>query len=212
MNTPELRFFRPGTSDKGIFQTVAQENEYRVRSFEDKVVVDVGAHIGSFGLLALANGCRRYIGFEPHFANYELLRQNIVDPRAALINCAVSSRTQLALFSMGGNVENTGGGGMFWGEDPVPVLAVCLDDILHQFDDVLLKLDCEGAEYTIISGSKLDNVSEIVGEWHNIEQLDIKPKYIPEWLSEKGFDVVRNESFHDGKYGLFRAVLNRGRE
>jgi FkbM family methyltransferase len=40
-------------------------------------VLDVGAHIGIFSRLALAEGCSRVIAYEPEHSNFELLRRNL---------------------------------------------------------------------------------------------------------------------------------------
>lgn len=44
---------------------------------EHDSVLDVGAHIGVFSRLALAEGCSRVIAYEPESTNIELLRQNL---------------------------------------------------------------------------------------------------------------------------------------
>ena len=53
---------------------------------EHDSVLDVGAHIGVFSRLALAEGCSRVIAYEPESTNFELLRQNLkfVSPMASL--------------------------------------------------------------------------------------------------------------------------------
>jgi FkbM family methyltransferase len=51
-------------------------------------ILDVGAHIGVFSRLALAEGCRRIIAYEPEPTNFELLARNldIVQPSTVTIS------------------------------------------------------------------------------------------------------------------------------
>src|ERR1043165_8462415 len=66
--------FRDGTLDQAIFNAVARFNEYRLPdSFAPgDVVIDVGAHIGSFAQAVLSRGCRNVTCVEPDRANFEI--------------------------------------------------------------------------------------------------------------------------------------------
>jgi len=52
--------FRDGTLDQAIFNAVVRFNEYRLpeRFVPTDIVIDVGAHIGSFAQAVLSRGCR----------------------------------------------------------------------------------------------------------------------------------------------------------
>src|SRR5262245_20643832 len=63
--------FRPGTVDRQIFKGVFVTNEYELppRFLDSDVVIDIGAHIGSFAHAAVQRGCRRVHCFEPDADN-----------------------------------------------------------------------------------------------------------------------------------------------
>ena len=66
--------FRSGTLDHGIFNHVVLFNEYQLpdRFAPDDIVIDVGAHIGSFAEAVLSRGCRNVTCIEPDQSNFEL--------------------------------------------------------------------------------------------------------------------------------------------
>src|SRR5690349_1783872 len=66
--------FRDGTLDEAIYRQVVTINEYHLpESFEPSdVVIDVGAHIGSFAQAVLSRGCRRLYCIEPDRSNFEI--------------------------------------------------------------------------------------------------------------------------------------------
>jgi 16S rRNA A1518/A1519 N6-dimethyltransferase RsmA/KsgA/DIM1 with predicted DNA glycosylase/AP lyase activity len=59
--------FRPGTVDRMIYNGVVGHNEYQLpaRFTPSDVVIDVGAHIGSFAHAVVQRGCRQVRCFEP---------------------------------------------------------------------------------------------------------------------------------------------------
>src|SRR3954452_14863390 len=70
---------RPHTIDRRIFRHVVIENEYRLpeRFGADDVVLDVGAHAGSFALACLRRGARRGGLCEPGAHNFSLLTHTL---------------------------------------------------------------------------------------------------------------------------------------
>ena len=59
--------FRKDTLDESIFNQVVNVNEYHLPlAFEpDDIVIDIGAHIGSFAQAVVSRGCRRVYCIEP---------------------------------------------------------------------------------------------------------------------------------------------------
>jgi FkbM family methyltransferase len=165
--------FRDRTMDEGIFLSVTRYNEYKLpRSLSpDDVVIDVGAHIGSFSLAATMRGSQRVFAFEPNPANFRLARHNLAPhPGVQLLRKAVlgtSGRVTPISFPTQGQLQNTGGSGVTLDpEGKVP--STTLDEILLQHPRVaILKLDCEGAEWGLLLKSKeLRRVQFICGEYH----------------------------------------------
>ena len=185
--------FRAGTLDQAIFNGVVVFNEYRLpERFEPgDVVIDVGAHIGSFAEAAVSRGCRKIICVEPDRSNCEVaaanLRPHIEAGRVELVRAAAwrSDRNADALYFDGHHpfpksfpgmegIVNTGSGSVIWGSGE-PVAKVALDDIVDRATNRgerrvrLLKLDCEGAEWPILlTSQRLDLIDGICGEFHEI--------------------------------------------
>jgi FkbM family methyltransferase len=185
--------FRSGTLDHAIFNAVVRFNEYRLPdSFAPgDIVIDVGAHIGSFAQAVLSRGCSNVTCIEPDRSNFEIaaahLRPHIDNGHVRLVRGAVwrSDRNTDELYIDGyqafpksfpalEGIVNTGSVSVIWGgREPVAKLA--FDEIVdlvtnHGEKQVrLLKLDCEGAEWPILlTSQRLGLINEICGEFHEI--------------------------------------------
>ena len=185
--------FRPGTLDRMIFDGVVALDEYRLpERFEpDDVVVDVGAHIGSFAYAVLLRGGKHVWSLEADRTNCAFAAEHLrpyVDQRYVRLMHAAVWRSDpnddelrfdgyqvfpQSFLDMAG-VVNTGGGSVMWGGGE-PVQKVAFDDVVDLVTDRgerrlrLLKLDCEGAEWPILLTSRrLHLIDEIVGEFHEI--------------------------------------------
>ena len=176
-----------------IFDGVVALDEYRLpERFEpDDIVVDVGAHIGSFAYAIVLRGGRHVWSIEPDRANCafaaEHLRPYVDRGFVRLMHAAVwrsdPNDDELrfdgyqvfpqSFLDLAG-VVNTGGGSVMWGGGE-PVQKVAFDDVVDLVTNRgerrvrLLKLDCEGAEWPILLTSRrLHLIDEIVGEFHEI--------------------------------------------
>lgn len=222
---------RPDTWDHAIYEHTVG-GEYGTVDFQDKVVADIGAHIGSFSLLAATHGARQVLAFEAGSENFDYLTRNCSSwPSVECTRAAVwaSGTTDTALsWRPPSMAENTGGGSVLdcaqiagfaisdQGQEQVPVIG--LDNIIDSVGSIdLLKIDAEGSEYPILFGSqKLDHVGEIVGEYHDLQGIRAPANLAgqPSWsidglvhyLSQQGFTVTRQ--YTPGN-GIFRAVRSR---
>jgi FkbM family methyltransferase len=185
--------FRNGTLDEAIFNDVVGRNEYRLpeRFAACDIVIDIGAHIGSFAQAVLARGCRNVFGIEADGANFEIaadyLRPQLESGQLQLVRGAAwrSDRNTDELrfdgyhpfpksFAGMEGILNTGNGSVIWGSGE-PVAKIAFDEIVdratgHGEHRVrLLKLDCEGAEWPILlTSQRLHLIDEICGEFHEI--------------------------------------------
>ena len=176
-----------------IFDGVVARDEYRLpERFEpDDVVVDVGAHIGSFAYAVVLRGGKHVWSIEPDRTNCafaaEHLRPYIDQGYVWLMQAAVwrsDPNDDEPRFDgyhafpqsypgMEG-IVNTGNGSVVWGLGE-PVAKIAFDDVVDlatyrgERRLRLLKLDCEGAEWPIVLTSRrLHLIDEIVGEFHEL--------------------------------------------
>lgn len=184
-----------------IFNGVVALNEYQLppRFSPDDLVLDVGAHIGSFAHAVVTRGGEHVLSVEPDRENCSLaaehLKSYIDQGQVRLLEGAAwrSDSNDDALrfdgyhpfprsFAGMEGVLNTGNGSVVWGVGE-PVAKFAFDDLVDGLTDGaarrirLVKLDCEGAEWPILLTSRrLHAIDEIVGEFHEIggEFLEIK--------------------------------------
>jgi FkbM family methyltransferase len=172
---PAHWILRPGTLDRRIFLDVAAHNAYRLpdRFAPSDVVLDVGAHLGSFSLAALRRGAARVLACEPFSPNFRLLEHNLAPwrDRVTLVRRAVW-RSDVAGVSVGlGNPldsRNTGAARLGVRGDE-EVATVGLDELIELAGGRvrLAKFDCEGAEWPgLLTASRLGAIQELCGEYH----------------------------------------------
>ena len=178
--------------DKWVIEEVYQRNEY-LKDFilpfvpQDGIIVDVGAHIGCFTVLAGETFKPKLIAaIEPDPANFDYLVRNIL--ASGFIDMVRPLRIALGntagghpLYSGG---RNTGGNSFFpekrsiEGADinaltgtnvPVTTLDMLLQELGLEGEQIgVLKIDVEGAEAQILEGSvkTLSKTAIVVGELH----------------------------------------------
>lgn len=229
--------FRENTLESLIFDIVAVQNEYRLPdAFDpDDIVVDIGAHIGSFSYSVLQRGVKHVYAFEAERSNYERVVHNLRDfaDRVTIANKAVW-RSDIAVdyLSFLGSPDdgNTGGGGVMVPSTTVKVAAIAFDELIRQVTQDgkrrirMLKIDCEGAEYPILlTATSLAQIDCICGEFHELGS-DLHLNEIPEHARVAGYDqfsiqvlvdLLEREGFHvvfepsaDPYMGLFFARRN----
>ena len=141
-----------------------------------RMVIDIGAHIGSTAILAAKKGSF-VIAFEPDLENFSMLRDNIiinnVGSRVLCVNKAVGVPSKRMLYKHKTNSgcysldKNNASTKMY---ESCMVDVVSLESIFKEYSidacDVL-KLDCEGAEFDI-----LINLDDIY--FKNIKQISLE--------------------------------------
>lgn len=211
--------FRPNTIDNYVYWSVVTQNEYNIPDFlnEADIVIDVGAHIGSFTKLALDRGAGKVFAFEVDQNNYQAAKSNLEDyieeGKAILNHSAVwgSGRGDNQFYfsgyeMFGADFSNTGGGRVTRECTGQKVNATSLDAVIkhHLSDRVkkvkLLKLDCEGSEWPILlTSKKLNQIELIVGELHELPANSFSEFRVPgvveytaneleKYLDSQGFD------------------------
>ncbi len=193
---------RPRSEDKSLIREVVLNREYAPEGFEigsHDTVIDIGAHIGTFTITS-ARSAREGIvyAFEPVQANYELLLRNI---ELNNLKNVVPTKTAVA--------KDTGKGEMFVQEDattghsfhyrcnrnPVVVDTTSLEGFvdragIKKID--FLKMDCEGAEYDILTNcpERIFSMIQRIGmEYHFCEDKK-NPQVLVDILEDNGFKVT----------------------
>ncbi len=161
---------RPCTLDLDILDEVIRGGVYTRPGWAlptSANIVDVGAHIGAFSVLASRLWPTATVfAFEPQQDNFRLLLRNL-----RLNRCAEAQAHMQAVAGQSGRRDlqiaptNTGGHSLGSGAGVTEqVDSVSLADFMegHPVDRVhFLKMDCEGAEYEILESLSADHFSRI---------------------------------------------------
>ena len=172
------------------------------------VVVDCGAHIGTF-TTKWAPYVSEMHSFEPHPANYALLEENVSSlglDNVYLYNMALADYTGEAQMSAD-LPPNSGEADIFYqGNDGIMVPVDTLDDMMSGEVD-FIKLDVEGAEASILRGAER-TLSEwhpkIVMEVHGKDQLD----QVTDVLHQHGY-MVKADFYNFDIWLLYAMVGDR---
>ena len=165
---------RDGTSDYHILDAVNTQNEYRLpdRFSPDDLVIDIGAHVGTFTFSAWRRGSRNINCYEANADNFAQLSTNLSSLTGITKHhTAVWSERKTLWCRLDQKAEGNYSRSAWYkvGEDEVgsPVNAISLDEIIAGRRVAFLKLDCEGAEFPIILNCQsLHLVSRIAMEVH----------------------------------------------
>lgn len=177
---------RTNSTDFMAFTHVWIVGEYSKKGFEiddNDLIIDVGAHIGLFSLLA-SQFCKKgkIFSFEPIKENFELLKENVRINgirNISIFNEAVSDiSSKITLYQ---NEDEAGHSKFVKTFNSVQVNAISIKEF---FDNKniencnLLKLDCEGSEYEIIESlptNYFNKLDKIIIEYH---LADTKPELL----------------------------------
>lgn len=207
---------RPGTTDSEVVEEVWGSNDYRVtpRGFSG-TVVDIGANVGAFSVLAAKAGAKRVLAFEPEHGNYDRLLRNVEANRVRGVECLRQAITDGATESVfltgsGGGARTVMTSSLPHGEAPTTTLRRVLSTIGGA---EFLKMDIEGGEYEAFAACPVELLAHVVAialEFHgpgmpHLSHLDDDGKHLERWgaLVAKLADAGRVETFgHPMRGGL----------
>jgi beta-1,4-mannosyl-glycoprotein beta-1,4-N-acetylglucosaminyltransferase len=147
--------------DIQLYTTIVRQNEYRLEEFmvKDKVVVDIGANIGMFTGLALKYKPLKVVSIEPVEDNFNrLLKLYADEPRVAALQLAVTDTSdKLAYFKDASTSAHMVDVPDRYSANTITLTDIT-DNISENHKDLVLKLDCEGAEHEILLSSPLKTI------------------------------------------------------
>ena len=153
-----------------LYDTIAEIAEYDCYQLErvdfsdsaDALVLDIGAHIGTASLVLSRLHKGKILCFEPMAENCRLLQQNLQANKvtnAVIVPAAVGDQDGFAEFEVNPDSSVAGRTRGIMAANPrefsqsLRVKSVTLRTALAEFADRtihLIKMDCEGAEYSIV--------------------------------------------------------------
>jgi FkbM family methyltransferase len=202
-----------GDGEKVVVQEVWGTNDYGVppEGFRG-TVVDIGANIGAFSVLAARAGAKRVIAYEPDFDNFARLKHHVklnLASRVTPIQAAVTDGSSPTV-SMVGPADSA----RIESGDEIPT--VTLEQIITRYGPIeFCKIDTEGAEFQIFEACPaelLTQVRRMALEFHgpvvtHLAYLDEDGRHIERWqrLVTKLADTGRTLIFgHPGRGGLIQ--------
>lgn len=201
--TPRRGTFREKIIDSHIIFTNTAEYQYEPAGFEVRagdIVVDIGAHLGSFALFAALRGAS-VIACEPSPENFRLLSTNLacnnITRIIALQKCVAGAS---GVRTLNLDRQNPARNGLYGVGNAVSVPALSLAELFRQQGIVhcdFLKMDCEGAEYEIIDAAPketLATIKRIAMEYHlppyfGLNTSQHKLANLSEKLARAGFSI-----------------------
>lgn len=201
------------TDDPTVLLETHLRRIYDLVPLKNKIVLDIGAHHGTFSIHAAKKGAEKVLAFEPDPENARVLRQNIkansleerVFPKEFAVAAARGVRNFYRFRHSTLNTVNRNSyrNQRFKPKGVARVRCITLSDIFElngmQGCD-FLKMDVEGAEFEIIGGASLQILKKIgatVIEFHR------EPGPLIEKLVRAGFDVkIRS---HNKNLGMMYA-------
>ena len=175
-----------------IYNEVIETDCYHITTNNQMLnrnVLDIGANIGSFSLLAGYLGAKKVVAVEPVSASFQFIQNNIktsgltnITPLKNVVSNTSGDFCDISLNTNSGHNSRYNVGERF-----ETVESVTLSELLTYFDgdEIFLKLDCEGAEYDILLNAtpqEMARISQIALEIH----MDLHPTY-------KGSDIIEGK-------------------
>lgn len=184
--------------------------EYETEIFKENVhigetVVDVGAHIGYYTLIAasIVGNKGKVYAFEPDPRNFQLLKKNVREfgcTNVVLINKAVSNINGDAILYL--NNENSGDHRVYNTGDKrrtIKITTITLDDYFKDKKTKidLIKMDIQGAEVQAMTGAV-----EILNKNKNIKLIT---ELMPSMLKQSGSSIEKYlELLKENKFKISR--------
>lgn len=190
----------------GIYQIkeIFLDESYGVLDYNNKLVYDIGGFIGTSALYFILKGAKRVNAFEVNRESYKTLIKNILNnelsDRIIASNLGISNDYKEDIL----NITEIRGSTGFYTEfstsiniiEKQKIKLVPFNSVLKENIDIL-KIDCEGCEYAILSNILEHNLIEkinesIILEAHNLNE-ERNPNYAKSLLYQIGFKQIKSK-------------------
>jgi FkbM family methyltransferase len=204
----DLKFFVESPEEFYILKEVFVEKDYNLLSKENYVVFDIGMNIGISSLFfALKDNITKIYSFEPVLATYKQALYNFD------LNKKYSNKIEPFNLGLGGftrtekvlyDPQMKGNCGIRLDSSPnislqkteeIEISIISVEEVIknildkHVNQNIVLKIDCEGAEYEIIKKLESENllvrIDVLMIEWH-----DKGAEILEEILIKSNFSIV----------------------
>lgn len=185
---PLVVHYRADTNDWNTANASTTEDEYHLRDLPPLTgwALDIGGYLGTVGIsLAVDNPGLNVVIVEPVPENAALIRQNIeangVADRVTLLEAGAAGpdvtkstiryryrgSTLADHHAFVGNASLVDGAGATGVEhDERPIACYSLSSFANIERFALVKIDCEGCEWSVLTDPAVARVDRFVGEWH----------------------------------------------
>lgn len=162
-----------GASHSAASEIFGNSNPYSSLSFRDKVIMDIGANVGDSAIFFALEGAKRIIAIEPNLIHYNLLVRNIKEngllKKIELLNAGIGSTDKVITVKYSSEVNASSP--LFESKDGerIPIFSFETMERRYPLEDAILKIDCEGCEYDIITEDSVrffERFQEIIMEYH----------------------------------------------
>jgi FkbM family methyltransferase len=196
-----------------LIEDIWMRGEYDIPGFVPRPgwrVVDIGANVGIFAMLAASRGAR-VVCYEPHPESFRRLREHTAKWPVECHPAAAVGRAQptVSLYVHARHTRNTvtppsAQRRPEYGPTVLDVPAVSVEEILAQPCD-LLKVDCEGGEFELFAnaGPALRNAHRIIAELHGAEG---NVADLVRAVRAGGFEVTLHDPYPGLSFQLMTAV------
>ena len=167
--------YRDDTTDWNTIAAILTSDEYGLPHDQVGVFLDVGAHIGAWSIgAAIDNPGSTVVAIEALPENAELVQRNSDLNHAGVIvlNNAAGTNGRVLYGTSDTEFERQHRfiGGADWHgatSAAIELPTLSLSAIVKKYGPVrLLKIDCEGCEWSFLDDPAISDVAEVVGEYH----------------------------------------------
>lgn len=184
-------------ADFDVIPEVFLEDPYRIKEInKGSIVIDIGAHIGTFSLRCAKERECTVFSYEPNKESYDILIQNVTDnnleDKIKCFNKALSDKVGTRDFNV--STGHPAGSSFYMDYRPfytIKVECTTLENVFieNSIDRChFMKLDCEMEEKAILNStpdSILNRIDRITLEYHTMQDGE----YIKNLLINKGLSI-----------------------